>query len=306
MTGDQPRMHPDEVEITLALTGRLMAAQFPQWAGLPLKRLRSSGTVNAIYRLGDDMVVRLPLIHWGKDDAARDAYWLLRLAPLLPLAIPVPLVVGEPGKGYPFAWSVHRWLEGEEATLETVADERRLALDLAAFISALQRIAPPEQLPAGLLASYGQDVLSRMDDFTRTSIVACKGLFDIGLAADLWQEALALPVWGGLPVLLHGDVQSGNLLARQGRLSAVIDFGALGLGDPAVDLKAAWGLLTAETRPMFRVALGVDDDTWARGRAWALAKGVQAVGYYRASNPIFFERSLSTVTEVLAEYRRET
>ncbi|GAA4005867.1 aminoglycoside phosphotransferase family protein [Deinococcus rubellus] len=299
-------MHPDETETSPALARRLMAAQFPQWAGLPLKRLRSSGTVNAIYRLGDDMVVRLPLIHWGKDDAVKEAYWLPRLAPLLPLAIPVPLAVGQPGGGYPFAWSIHRWLDGEEATLESVADESQLALDLAAFISALQETAPPKQTSTELLSAYGQDFLSRMDDFTRASTAACEGMFDTALAAHLWQDALMLPAWSGLPVLLHGDMQSGNLLAQQGRLSAVIDFGALGLGDPAVDLKVAWGMLTAAGRQTFRAALRVDDDTWARGRAWALAKGVQAVGYYRVSNPVFFERSLSAVTEVLGEYRQET
>jgi len=255
-------MHADEVDTDASLVRRLLAAQFPQWADLPIEPVHSAGTDNAIYRLGDDMAVRLPRIEWATANVDKEHRWLPRLAPLLPLAIPVPLARGEPGEGYPWHWSVYRWLEGENATIDRVDDPRQAATDLARFVAALQRIDPN----CGPPARRGVPLATR-DALTRDAIASSQRMLDTDAVTAAWEAALEAPGWRGPPVWIHGDLQSGNLLAQHGRITAVIDFGGLGVGDPACDLMVAWNLLSAETRDVFRAALTVDDATWARGRA---------------------------------------
>lgn len=299
-------MHADEVDTDVSLVGRLLAAQFPQWAGLPLHPVPSGGTANAIYRLGDDLAVRLPRIHQAIGQAAKEQQWLPRLAPHLPLAIPVPLVMGAPGEGYPWRWSVYRWIEGENATIERLADPRQAATDLARFIAALHRIDPTGGPLAGP-HNFDRGVpLALRDAPTRAAIAALHGLFpDTAAATAAWEAALQTPAWSGPPVWVHGDLQSGNLLAVQGRLSAVIDFGGLGVGDPACDLIVAWNLFPANVRDVFRSALPVDDATWARGRGWALSVGLIALPYYWATSPAMVRYARHTIAEVLADHERD-
>ena len=227
-------MHADEVEVDAALVRRLLAGQFPQWASLPLEVVRSAGTDNAIYRLGDTMAVRLPRIHWATGQVDKEQRWLPRLAPHLPLAIPVPLGRGQPAEGYPWAWSVCRWLPGESATPEHLADARQAAADLAHFILALQRIDATGEPPPGAPDSSRGVPLATRDAATRATIAQCVGLLDTDAVTAAWDAALQAPIWDGPPVWIHGDLHSGNLLAERGRLSATIDFGCLGLGDPAL------------------------------------------------------------------------
>lgn len=295
------KMHADEVETSAALVRRLLAAQFPRWAHLPITPVPSAGTDNALYRLGDDMVVRLPRIHWAVGQVDKEQRWLPRLAPLLPLDIPVPLAAGAPGAGYPWRWSVYRWLDGENATLDRLADPGQAAADLAGFVAALQRIDATGGPPPGDHNSWRGVPLARRDAATRAAIAALRGILDTDAATTAWEAALAAPAWGGPPVWLHGDLQAGNLLARDGRLSAVIDFGCLGVGDPACDLLPAWSLFTAETRPVFRAALAVDDATWARGRGWALSFGLIALPYYWDTNPGLAAIARHAIAEALAE-----
>ncbi len=297
------RMHVDEVGTDVSLVGRLLAAQFPQWADLPIEPVSSAGTDNALYRLGDDMVVRLPRIHWATGQVDKEHRWLPRLARHLPLAIPVPLAKGTPGEGYPWQWSVYRWLEGETATLERIADPRQLAIDLAQFITALRDIDTAGQLPAGSLRSYRGEPLACRDEETRVAIAACDGLLDVELVTEVWEAHLQIPAWSGPPVWIHGDIQPGNLLATQGRLSAVIDFGTLAIGDPAVDQIVAWNLLPADSRDTFRESLAVDNATWARGRGWALSIGLVALPYYQSTNPVLAGVSRRAIDEVLADYQ---
>ncbi|MDQ3426091.1 MAG: aminoglycoside phosphotransferase family protein [Actinomycetota bacterium] len=297
------RMHVDEVGTDVSLVGRLLAAQFPQWADLPIEPVSSAGTDNALYRLGDDMVVRLPRIHWATGQVDKEHRWLPRLARHLPLAIPVPLAKGTPGEGYPWQWSVYRWLEGETATLERIADPRQLAIDLAQFITALRDIDTAGQLPAGSLRSYRGEPLACRDEETRVAIAACDGLLDVELVTEVWEAHLQIPAWSGPPVWIHGDIQPGNLLAIQGRLSAVIDFGTLAIGDPAVDQIVAWNLLPADSRDTFRESLAVDNATWARGRGWALSIGLVALPYYQSTNPVLAGVSRRAIDEVLADYQ---
>jgi len=295
------KMHAAEVDTDPSLVGRLLAAQFPHWADLPIEPVRSAGTDNAIYKLGDDMAVRLPRIHRAIGQVDKEHQWLPRLAPHLPLAIPIPLAKGTPGEGYPWHWSVRRWLEGEDATIERITDLRQAALALAQFVAALQRIDPTGGPPPGV-HNFGRGVpLAMRDAYTRAAIASLDSMLDTRAVTAAWNAALAAPPWHRRPVWIHGDLQSGNLLVERGQLCAVIDFGALGVGDPACDLMVAWTLLSGESREAFRAALSVDDTTWARGRGWALSVALIALPYYLDTNPVIVANSRYTIDEVLAD-----
>jgi len=294
-------MHADEVHTDVPLVRRLLAAQFPKWADLPIQSVPSAGTDNALYRVGDDMVVRLPRIHWAVESVEKEHQWLPRLAPLLPVAVPVPLGKGMPGEGYPWQWSIYRWLEGENPTVGGVADSGSLARDLAMFIAALQRVDPSN----GPAAGRGVPLAMR-EAPTRAAIEALDGMIDTDATTAAWDAAVRTPEWPGPAVWLHGDLAPGNVLLVNGRLSAVIDWGGLGVGDPACELAVAWNLLSADTRNIFRAALGVDDSTWARGRGWALSVALIQLPYYRETNPVLAANARHVIHEVLDDQWRST
>lgn len=295
------KMHVDELDIDVALVRRLLTGQFPGWADLPVEAVDSAGTDNAMYRLGDTMAVRLPRIHWATGQVAKEHEWLPRLAPQLPLAIPGPLGKGEPAKGYPWSWSIYTWLDGENATAAHVRDEAEMATDLAGFIAALQHVDGTGG-PAPCAENFfrGAPLASR-DAQTRAALDALRGVIDVDAAARAWAVARDAPEWTGSSVWIHGDLQAGNLLAVDGRLSAVIDFGGLGVGDPACDVMVAWSLFSSEARPIFRRALHVDDATWARGRGWALSTALVGLPYYLHTNPDFVRSARRTIHEVLTD-----
>jgi aminoglycoside phosphotransferase (APT) family kinase protein len=297
-------MHADEVETDAALVGRLLEAQFPEWAILRIERFEHSGTDNAIYRLGDELAARLPRIHWAKDLVDKEFTWLPRFAPRLPLAIPELLAVGEPGAGYPWRWSVQCWLPGENAATANIDDLVQAAIDLAAFIRALQAIDTTGGPLAGPANFYRGVPLAERDADVRRAIAASAGTIDAAAVTAAWEGALRSPAWDGPPVWVHGDLPF-NMLAFGGRLSAVIDFGCLGVGDPACDLDVAWSLFSGESRAAFREALGVDDATWARGRGWAL-RAVGGISHYAETNPELVASCLHRVEEVLADHRSGT
>jgi aminoglycoside phosphotransferase (APT) family kinase protein len=298
------KMHADEVDIDVALMSRLLVAQFPQWADLPIKRVHSAGTDNALYRLGSDMVVRLPRIEAATGQVDKEQQWLPKLAPHLPLAVPVPLALGIPGEGYPWHWSIYRWLEGENATIERIADFGQAARDLAHFIAALQQIDPTGAPLPGVHNSFRGVPLSMRDAETRAAIAALDGILDTHTVRAAWETALQAPAWQGSPIWIHGDLSPLNLLIQRGQISAIIDFGCLGVGDPACDLQIAWNLLSVETRDIFRATLSVDDATWARGRGWALSVGLIALPYYQTTNPALTAIARRAIAEVLADYKR--
>ncbi len=295
------KMHDDEISTDVALVNRLITAQFPQWADLPIEPVPSAGTDNALYRLGDDMAVRLPRIHWAVGQVEKEQKWLPILAPHLPLAIPVPRGMGTPAEGYPWNWSVYQWLEGENATIDRIVNPKQMANDLAQFILSLQSIDTTGGPVAGV-HNFGRGVpLAMRDEATRAAIAASHGLIDVSAVTTAWEAALQAPLWNRPPVWIHADLQSGNLLAVNGRLKAVIDFGGLGVGDPAAELIVAWNLLSGETRDTLHAALSVDDATWARGRGWALSVALIALPYYVNTNPVLAEIARYTLTEVLAD-----
>lgn len=294
------KMHADEVETDVSLVRRLLTAQFPQWADLPIEPVDSAGTDNALYRLGDDLAVRLPRIQGATGQVDKEHQWLPRLAPHLPLAIPAPLTKGTPGEGYPFHWSVYRWLEGENAIIERIANPCQAATDLAAFISALQRIDPTGG-PLAVDHNLRGVPLAMRDTYTREAIAALHGIIDVDAVTTAWEAALQAPEWNRAPVWFHGDLLPGNLLVKRGRLSAVIDFGGLGVGDPACDLMIAWGLFSGESRDVFRAALAVDDAAWARGRGCALSWALIFIPYYLDTNPVGVSVARHVIDEVLAD-----
>lgn len=290
------RMHDDEVPTDAHLVRRLVAEQFSAWAELAVERVASTGTDYAVYRLGTDLAVRLPRIGWAVDQVHRDAEWLPRVAPLLPVAVPEPVAVGEPGCGYPWPWAVHRWVPGANPVPGAVEDPAGLAADLAGLVTAFRRI----DLPGGRTARRGLP-LTTQDEAARRAVTALGSQVDAVAVLQAWDEALAAPAWTGPPTWFHGDLSPGNLLCVGHRLHAVIDFGSLGVGDPAVDLIVAWNLLPAEARPAFRDAVDVDDATWARGRGWALSIALIQLPYYEHTNPDLAVVARRTVAEVLAD-----
>ncbi|MFI1655074.1 aminoglycoside phosphotransferase family protein [Streptomyces sp. NPDC020472] len=286
--------------IDAALVRSLVDTQFPQWGGLSLELVDPAGSDHVIYRLGEELSVRLPRHADAIGQARKESEWLPRLAPHLPLAVPVPMGVGEPDFGYPWPWSVSRWLEGEVATVEALAESPEAAVELAGFLTALQGFGP-EAIPVlGTRDDLTVRPLVSRDRATRAAIAEVEGAFDTAAMTELWEAALDAPERDGPPVWFHGDFHTGNLLTVDGRLSAVIDFGGLGVGDPACDLVVAFTLMSAGPRAAFRTALGVDDATWTRGRGWALATALNAYTHYAAVNPRVAAQTTRQITEALA------
>ncbi|TVZ91667.1 aminoglycoside phosphotransferase family protein [Streptomyces sp. BK340] len=290
------KMHEDEVEIDAALVGRMIARQFPAWASLPVRRLKSSGTENAMFRLGTELVVRLPRRPGAVPDVVHEQRWLPLLGARVPVATPEPVGLGEPGEGFPWPWSVYRWLEGRNPVAGAVEAPERLAEELGAFVAALRRTG----LGDGPSAGRGVPLANR-DEPTRAALAQLTGRIDTAPVTALWERALSAPAHAGPPAWMHGDLSPGNVLVADGRLSAVIDFGCAGTGDPAVDLIVAWNLLPATARDTFRKTVGADDAEWARGRGWALSISLIQLPYYWHTNPALAENSRHVIAEILAE-----
>jgi aminoglycoside phosphotransferase (APT) family kinase protein len=292
------RMHADEIETDSEVARRLLAGQFPQWAGLRIEPVVSYGTDHDIYRIGEHLAVRLPRIGWATKQAAREAEWLPRLAPHLPLALPVQLAMGHPAEGYPFEWSIYEWLPGENAN-GTIGDLDQAAVDLAAFVTALRRIDTTGAFPRAPHSRGGP--LAESDEQVRRSIAQLGRRIDGAATLRSWQESLDAPEWDGPEVWVHGDLLPGNLLVVDGRLSAVIDFGGLNVGDPACDLQPAWNVFAGDSRLRFRADLDVDDASWLRGRGWALSQAVSALAYYWNTNPGMVRQTSHALAQVLTD-----
>lgn len=294
-------MHAEEVEIDLPLVQRLITAQFPQWADLSLTPILASSTDNAMFRLGEERVVRLPRITYAAEQIAKEQKWLPYLAPHLPLTIPTPLGMGQPDPEYPFVWSVYSWIEGENVTLEQIADPCDMAKEIAHFLNLLHALPPTDTLSPGAHNSFRGVPLITRDGAVRRAISQLEGWIDTGLALEVWEATLKVPTWNSPPVWIHGDIQSGNLLATKGSLHAVIDFGCLGVGDPACDLIVAWNLLSKTEREVFREHIHADKATWERGRGWALSVGLIALPYYLHTRPAIVAQARYTIQETLSE-----
>ncbi|MCX6994702.1 MAG: aminoglycoside phosphotransferase family protein [Chlamydiae bacterium] len=285
------------------LVRRLVAAQFPEWEGLPVTPVARSGWDNKTFHLGEHMLVRMPSSGDYAMQVEKEHKWLPKLAPFLPLPIPVPLAIGEPGHGYPFRWSIYRWLDGDTAASAHIDDLCEFATSLAQFLTALEYIDPTGGPFPGPHSFYRGGSLTNYDAETRQAIAALKNKIDVSAATEVWEFALG-STWNRSPVWVHGDVSVGNLLVQEGKLSGVIDFGQLTIGDPACDLAIAWTLFEGKSREAFRASLTLDPGTWARGRAWTLWKALIIASGLTGTNAIEGEQCWSIIDEVLAEHKR--
>ncbi|HEV7204564.1 MAG TPA: aminoglycoside phosphotransferase family protein [Jatrophihabitans sp.] len=302
-------LHEDELAIDDALVRALVDDTLPDLAGRPLARLAVSGSSNALFRLGDDLLVRLPRQPGGSETIAKESRWLPFLAPALPVAVPEIVAVGPPGHGYPEHWSVVRWIDGNLPPVPPAPGSTdALARDLAAFVAVLRdRPVPPGALADPSLRWYRGEPLPALDGATRQAIADCAARPGLALDLDacrrIWDDAMSEPAAVPEPRWLHADLLAENILVRDGRLRAVLDFGALTVGDPTVDLVVAWELLDESGRDIFRAHLAVDDAQWRRGRAWALAIALMTFGYYWHTMPARCADRLVMARAVLADAR---
>lgn len=301
-------LHEDEIAIDLSLVRALVDHTMPEFAGAPLEQLTTTGSDNALFRLGPDLLVRLPRQPGGSRTIEKEARWLPHVAAALPVAVPEIVAVGAPGFGYPERWSVVRWIDGSLPDVPPQAGVAQLAGDLAGVVGALRDLAvPADALADPGLRWYRGAPVAELDDETRHRLVACRDLPDLELDLDacerVWDAAMALPAAGevGGPHWLHGDLLAENLLVEDGRLAAVLDFGGLAIGDPTVDLAGAWEVLDAAGRETFRAALDIDELTWLHARAWALALAVMTFPYYWRTMPARCAARLAMARAVLAD-----
>lgn len=295
-------MHNNAHHIDENLVRELIGAQFPHWSHFDLKRINSNGTDNVIFRLGNEMCARLPLIPSASEKLNKELA-CLPLLPDLPLEIPTPIASGEATKAYQSPWAVYRWIEGIEVNAAGLNDMDAAAESVAEFVRALH------ESDASEIPSYGQQnnfrgcPLKERDIPTRHAVEDLSDIYNVTELMDFWEKTLTISHWDNHLVLIHGDIHAGNLLMRNGNVTAVVDFGLMGIGDPAVDLIVNWSLLTKITRERFRSVLKTDDDTWFRGRGWALSTAVIALAYYRHSNHFLTKMSKRVISEVLGDFR---
>jgi aminoglycoside phosphotransferase (APT) family kinase protein len=299
MTGRPLRMHAHEADIDEELVRRLLDAQMPDLASHDLSIVEPWGTDNAVWRLGDDLVVRLPRIAGAQGQVDKEDRWLPVIGPHLSVGVPEPVAIGEPAFGYPYRWAVHRWIDGQPASIEAMEDSVEFALDVANVVRELRTVptvgAPSPRHRARPLADY--------DEPTRQAIEGAAHLIDADRALAVWDDALSAPPYEGPAVWVHGDLE-GNCLVRDGRLCGIVDWNSACLGDPAVDIQVVWSpLFTEQSRAVFLEALGVDDATVRRSRGAAVNQACAALPYYLDTYPSIVERAWHKLTVLGIECR---
>jgi len=291
--------HADEVPTDAALARRLVAAQFPEWAHRPVVAAPSQGTDNAMFRLGDELAVRLPRVPWAAAPLEREYRWLPRIAPHLPVAVPLPRALGRPADGYPWHWTVCRWLVGEHPTVGDETDasaaartpQHDLARDLAAFARAMRDLDPD-----GAPTTAWPRPVAEEDEFVSGQLAAVGATeLDAFWSAARSARPPATRTW------IHGDLSPGNLLVADGRLTGVLDFGTMGLGDPASEHRVAWNLLEPDARETYRAAVNADDAEWARARGWALLQALAQLAHVAERHPAIAENARHVLGELTAE-----
>lgn len=295
-------MNADEPIIDANVARTLVRSQFPKWADLDVVPVKTEGWCHRVFHLGSHMILRLPRHLAYTEQVKKEVYWLPRLAPHLPISVPEPIAIGAPSVQYPWHWSIYKWIEGETAMPERVASMRIFADELGNFLSALHGISPSDGPPPGPHNFYRGGGLSTYDAQTREAIAILGSRIDATAVLDVWERAMA-SAWGGPPVWVHGDVSVGNLLVRKGQLSAVIDFGNLAVGDPACDLAMCWTVFDGDARSSFVNSLPLDEETWARGRGWALWKALILAAGLTSSNAYEAARPWGIIDAVLADHR---
>ncbi|MDH6552782.1 aminoglycoside phosphotransferase family protein [Streptomyces sp. SAI-041] len=294
-------MHDDQVDVTTEIVAALIAEQFPRWSGRAIRPLSSStGTVNAVFRIGDDLSARFPLRPADPGEVLavleREAEASAELAGVSRFPVPEPVALGKPGAGYPMPWSVQTWLPGTVASDADPSGSDAFAEDLAAFVAALRGAGTRGRVFSG---DNRGGVLADHDDWMAQCFEESEGLLDVPQLREMWSRFRELPRTSA-DVMSHGDLIPGNVLVAGDRLSGVLDTGGFGPADPALDLVGAWHLLEAGPREVLRRALGCDDLEWERGKAWAFEQATGLVWYYVASNPAMSAMGRRTLDRILA------
>jgi aminoglycoside phosphotransferase (APT) family kinase protein len=291
-------MHEGQVAIEVGLVRRLLRDQWPGVAHRSIRPVDSTGTVNALFRIGEDLVARLPLVARWADGIEREWEWLPWFSDRVTTALlPEPVFKGRPTDDYPLPWAVHRWIDGATYDDDVVDDERSAAETVGRFVLELRSLEVPDHAPRG-----GRRPLRELDAGTREAIRAADGMIDASAAMTVWEEALDTPAWDGAATWIHGDLLRPNLLVRDGRLEAVIDFGGVGIGDPAIDLMPAWSVFGPAGREVFGSMLEVDEATWSRGRGIALHQAAMVIPYYAETNPRFVELSSRAIGQIVDDF----
>jgi aminoglycoside phosphotransferase (APT) family kinase protein len=290
-------MHDDQVDVDVDVVRVLLAEQQPDLAGLPITRVVSTGTVNGLFRIGDDLVARLPLRDHWEEGIDREWRWIPWLASrITSVRLPEPVFKGKANDAFPFTWSVYRWIEGAPYDDALIDDEAEAAMTLARFVLELRSLDVTPSAPVG-----GRDPLKELDEDTREAIQSSAGVIDASAAMTVWDQAVRTPAWDGASVWIHGDLLRPNLLVHEGQLDAVIDYGYIGVGDPATDLIPAWAVFGPAGRAAFREMVEPDDISWARGRGIALHQAAMIIPYYTVTNPAFVELARRTVDQILED-----
>jgi aminoglycoside phosphotransferase (APT) family kinase protein len=299
-------MHDGQLDVSAGMVRELVAGQFPAWRGLAVRAVESAGTVNAIFRIGDRLAARFPLVgaHYAQVRAQleTEAAAGRELAGRTRFGTPEPVALGQPGAGYPLPWSVQTWLAGVTATEVDPGGSVPFARDLAEFITAVRAIDTHGRVFRG--SGRGGELRGH-EQWVQTCFDRSGGLLDVPRLRAVWSVMRALPRGPEPDVMSHQDLIPGNVLVIDGpgggaRLAGVLDVGGLGPADPALDLVAGWHLLADGPRQVFRAALGSDDREWARGQAWAFEQAMGLVWYYAETNPVMAELGRRTLDRILA------
>lgn len=299
------KMHENELEIDASFASKLIETQCPQWSGLPIVPIKSSGTDNALFRLGNEYIIRLPRIEWEvgsvNKSIMKEYEWLPKIAKFLKIPISEPIFKGYPDPSYPWAWLVSKWNEGQNPDFEKDNEYEFLAKDLAYFLNEFHKI----NLPNGPLSRRGIPLNTKiLDEETKKAISELENEMDTSKISLLWKQLSNIPNWNKDPVWMHGDFLPGNILIQNNRLSAVLDFTDVGIGDPACDLVIAWSLLNPNSRFIFRQTLEhIDDNTWERGKGWALSIALIMLPYYMHSNPVLARLAKRMIEHILLDSR---
>lgn len=293
-------MHKNDLKINMDIVRNLINEQFPEYSNLPIDQLNSGGTVNYIFKLGQELYIRLPRVReWSNIEKEYEV--LSYLAPNLSLEIPEVIAVGKPDDFYPLKWAIYKWIKGSMYSDKLIIDEIKAAKDLANFIKELKSIAIPPGAPKA-----GREALGKLNKKTLKTIYSADNLNNKDKIIKIWKESLKAAPWDGKAAWIHSDLLRTNLLIQSGNLNAVIDFGSAGIGDPAFDLIPAWTVFNSGGRGIFKNCINADRESWIRARGYALHQAVLIIPYYKKSNPEFTLMAQRTLNEILADYNLES
>ncbi|OCA90379.1 acetyltransferase [Bacillus sp. FJAT-27225] len=287
--------------INTDLVSKLINEQYPEWSDLNITPVKNGGNDNRTFHLGEYMSVRLPSAAGYAPQVEKEQKWLPILAEKLSLPIPIPIAKGNPNEEYPWSWSIYKWLEGEPLSYNIIDNLNDVAKDLAVFLKELQSIDSSEGPLAGEHNFYRGGSLFVYNEESHNAIENNKGDFNKDLLIKIWQLALDSE-WQQKPVWIHGDIAPGNLLVKDGKLFAVIDFGILGVGDPSCDAAMAWTFFDDESRKVFKNELNLDEGTWNRARGWALWKALITYDAQKNTDKVKAKEAFKTIQIIEEEY----